>query len=445
MNDKKSYLIERVSPDSPASQLGIKSGWQLLRIDNKPIGDIIDFKIMESDECPRLLLQTDQGILRRLKAAKQAGVPLGLGFDPPTITKMQCCSNDCIFCFIRQNPPGLRPALYIKDDDYRLSFLYGNFITLNRLNEAEIRRIIKLNLSPLYVSVHTTNPALRTAMFRNKNAEKGLKNLKRLTGAGIRVHAQVVLCPGINTGEEMERTIRYLHRLGPNLTDIALVPVGLTAHRKNLSALRKFLPEEAAALIGRIEFLQQKFLKIRKSRFLFLADEFYITAGYDFPEDKHYEGYPQLENGVGLARQFLNELDAVADQKLPKLREKLTVTVASGLAAEILIKRLAGEFSKIDKLTLNTAIIENRFFGIDVSVSGLLAGRDIQLALEGKDLGDSLFIADSMLRENSDAFIDDMSKSRLEQTLKVNIFAVKGPLEMLAAIRNIDDNRKLIS
>ena len=445
MNDKTGYLIERVSPGSPASQLGIKPGWKLLRIDNKPIGDIIDYKIMESDESPRLILQTDRGIVRRVKASKPAGVPLGLGFDPPTIAKMQCCGNDCIFCFIRQNPPGLRPALYIKDDDYRLSFLFGNFITLNRLNEAEIRRIIKLQLSPLYVSVHTTNPALRKAMFRTKNAENGLKNLKRLTGAGIRVHAQIVLCPGINTGAEMERTIRDLHRLGSNLTDIALVPVGLTAHRRKLTALRKFLPEEAAVLIERIECLQQEFLNKRKSRFLFLADEFYILAGSEFPEDKHYEGYPQLENGVGLARQFLNELDAVADQKLPVLREKLTVTVASGMAAAFLIKRLAGEFLKIDKLTVNPVLVKNHFFGNDVTVSGLLTGSDIRIAMEGKDLGDTLFIADSLLRENSDVFIDDMSKSKLEQILKVNICAVKGPLEMLAAIRHIDDDRKLTS
>ncbi len=443
MNDKMIYLIDKVLPGSPASESGIKPGWRLLRIDNKPLWDIIDYKIMESGENLRLLLQTDRGIMRRIKVNKPAGLALGLGFNPPTMSKMQRCGNECIFCFIKQNPPGLRPALYMKDDDYRLSFLFGNFITLNRLNDHEIKRIIKLQLSPLYVSVHTTNPALRKNIFRSKLAERGLKNLKRLIRAGIKVHAQVVLCPGYNTGLEMERTIRDLHQLGPNLTDVALVPVGLTAHREGLVLLRTFLSEDAKTLIKRIGYLQQVFLKIRKSRFLFLADEFYILAGAEFPGDDHYEGYPQLENGVGLARQFLNELDAVEDQKMPTIEENLTVTIAAGLASEVLIKKLVEKFSGIDKLAVNAIYAENKFFGDHVTVSGLLTGSDLRASMEGKDLGDAVFIANSLLRENSEIFLDNMTKTELEQALEVNVYAVAGPLEMLEVIKHIAADPKL--
>lgn len=437
MNEKQGYLIETVGPDSPAYKAGIKSGWRLLRIDNQPIRDIIDYKIMESDEELRLLLQTDKGILRRIKINKAAGMPLGFGFDPPTLSKMQRCGNNCIFCFIEQNPPGMRSALYVKDDDYRLSFLYGNFITLNRLTDSALERIVKLQLSPLYVSVHTTNPILRRVMFGTKHAGKGLINLKRLVRAGIKVHAQVVICPGFNTGTELERTIRDLDRLGQSLTDIALVPVGLTAHRSGLVSLRKFIPEEAKMLINQIEEAQKVFLHKRKSRFVFLADEFYVMAGVDFPEDDHYEGYPQLENGVGLVRQYLNELSDAAGREMPIIKNNLAVTVASGRASEKIIKKLIEEFSKIDNMDMRMAVVENRFFGSEVNVSGLLTGSDLLAALEGKTLGNVVFISNTMLREKRGLFLDDMTVKDLEKALKVPVLAVGGPLEMLDLIRNI--------
>jgi putative radical SAM enzyme (TIGR03279 family) len=443
MKEKISYPIDNVSPGSPAAISGIQAGWKLVRIDNQPVKDIIDYKIMEADENLRLLVQSDKGLLHRIKVKKPAGVPLGLGFDPPTMSDLQRCRNKCIFCFIEQNPPNMRPALYVKDEDYRLSFLYGNFITLNSLDDLEFERIIKLQLSPLYVSVHTTNPALRRIIFGTKHADRGLKNLKRLLKAGIRIHAQVVLCPGYNTGLELERTIRDLDQWGPNLTDIALVPVGLTAHRSALLPLRKFSPEEAKKMVEEIENMQEEFLKTRNSRFVFLADEFYVMAGVEFPGNDYYEGYPQLENGVGLARQFLSELAVVSDQELPIIKEKLTVTVAAGKAAEVLLKTLIKEFSKIDKLIINLVVVENRFFGEPVNVSGLLTGSDLLAALEGKEQGDLVFIANTLLREKSDIFLDDMTITELEKSLKVPIRPVSGPMEMLKIIRDIAAAPKL--
>ena len=437
MNNVSGCLIEKVSPGSPAAKKGIEPGWRLLRINNEPIADIIDYRIKEADEKLILLLLTGRGLIRRIRVYKTAGSDLGLRFDPPTISKLKRCGNNCIFCFIDQNPPGLRPALYVKDDDYRLSFLFGNFITLNRLTGFDVERIIRLQLSPLYVSVHSTSPDIRNAMFQRKYADSGLKILKRLTGSGIKIHAQIVLCPGYNTGPEMERSIKDLDRLGPNLTDIALVPVGLTAHRSGLTSLRKFFPEEAKALISRITDLQVKHLKTRKSRFVYLADEFYEMAGVDFPDDEHYEGYPQLENGVGLARQFLNELDLISKQEMPLIEKKLTVTVVAGKAANSLVNRLVSCFSQLDKLTIKTVFAENIYFGSSINVSGLLTGSDLLWALRGMNAGEAVFISKSLLKDESDLFLDNMKKEELEQHLNVKICAVDGPLEMFKEIRHL--------
>ncbi len=439
MNELKGYQIDCVSHGSPASTAGVKAGWKLLRIDNQPVSDIIDYKILEADLSLRLLLQTEKGILRRVKIDKPADIPLGLSFDPPTMSEMQRCGNKCIFCFIDQNPSGLRQSLYVKDDDYRMSFIYGNFITLNRLTDWEIERIIKLQLSPLYVSVHTTNPILRRKIFGTKRADNGLRNLKCLSKAGIRIHAQIVLCPGYNTGSELERTIKDLNLMGSNLSDIALVPVGLTAHRSGLPKLEKFESEEAKLLILQVEKMQQKFLKSRGSRFIFLADEFYSLTESEFPGDSEYEGYPQLENGVGLARQFLNELTALANMELSDLERNISVTIAVGRTAGPLLKQLAEVLVDLENLKINLVIVENHFLGKPVTVSGLLSGSDLQAALEGKDLGDGVFIANTLLREDSEIFLDDMTIKELEQTIKSPVYPVSGPLEMLAIIREFAD------
>ncbi len=430
----KGHIIEAVKPGSPAHRSGIKPGWELLRIDNQPITDILDYRIMTADERVSMLLLTEEGHLRRVRLKLPDAVSPGLEFNSPAIAPLQHCGNRCIFCFIEQNRPGMRSSLYVKDDDYRLSFLYGNFITLNRVTDAELKRIISLQLSPLYVSVHTTNPELRQTMFGTKRAEKGLLNLERLVKAGIKVHAQVVLCPGYNTGEELLRTLNDLEKLGYNILTVALVPVGLTCHREGLTELNEFSTTEAVELIEVIEKMQSSNLKNRDTRFVFLADEFYSMAEVNFPEEEAYEGFPQLENGVGLARLFLSELTCLQEKMPEKLARKLTATLVTGKSAEPLIRLLADQLSKIEGLTVNVQVATNNYFGNRVTVSGLLTGTDLLKALEGKETGDVVFITESQLKDQSELFLDNMSLSDLEANLKTPVRAVSGPLQLLESL-----------
>ncbi|MBW6464133.1 MAG: DUF512 domain-containing protein [Firmicutes bacterium] len=436
----KGHMVKSVQPGSPADQAGVKAGWELLRIDNQPVGDILDYRILTADERLTMLLLTDDGILRRIKLNLAGNTAPGLEFVSPAIAPLQRCSNRCLFCFVDQNPAGMRDSLYLKDDDYRLSFLYGNFITLNRLTDAEFQRIIKLQLSPLYVSVHTTNPDLRCQMFGTKKAEKGLHYLKKLTEAGIKVHAQIVLCPGYNTGSEMIRTLSDLDQLGENLLTVALVPVGLTEHREGLMPLEKFTAGEADELIRLVETMQTDYLRSKNSRFVYLADEFYGLARKPYPEEEAYEGFPQLENGVGLARIFLNELKEVSGIKPPSINHKLSVTVVTGRSAEHLLKELVKIFSEIKGLTVDLVIAENLYFGSSVTVAGLLTGSDLNSALEGNVTGDIVFISQSLLKDKSDIFLDNMSLKDLNERLNIKIVAVCGPLDLLARIDEIASN-----
>ena len=424
--------IERVTTGSPASKAGLRPGWKLIRIDNQPVGDIIDYKIMESDYELRLLVLTDRGTLRRVKINKPVNEPLGLSFNPPTITKMQHCGNKCIFCFVDQNPPGMRSALYVKDDDYRMSFLYGNFITLNRLSEKELQRIINLRLSPLYVSVHTTNPRLRAEMFCTERAVKGLEYLRKLVDTGINIHTQVVLCPGYNDGRELDATVEDLAKMGSAIESLAVVPLGLTGHRNGLKPLRKFTSIEAEELLAKIEIFQDSFLKKRGTRFIFPSDEFYNLASRPFPPDDYYEDYPQLENGVGLARQFLNELYSLEEQ-MPTLPGKpINLTIAAAPAAEKLLEELVEYFTnKFTGININLQIVDNHYFGEEVTVSGLLTGSDLLRALKGKPLGNVVFITKSMLKDRDNIFLDDMKIDDLENELQVPLVAADGPKELL--------------
>lgn len=431
-------LIKHVSPGSPADDAGIKAGWKLLRIDNRVIKDIIDYKIMEADDSLLMLLRTNKGILRRVRISKDLSQPLGLTFDPPTIANMKHCGNSCIFCFIDQNPRGMRPSLYIKDDDYRLSFLCGNFITLNNIGEREIERIIKLQLSPLYVSVHSTNPVLRSELLGTKKAIKGLKNLYKLVNSGIRIHAQIVICPGLNDNTELERTVNDLYHLGSNLGSVALVPVGLTRHRSGLDSMKKLDVQGAKELIAWLKAKQSYLLQKRGSRFVFAADEIYLLAGEQFPEDEEYEGYPQLENGVGPARHFLNELEEIEKMEKFKLPGNLEVIVACGRIVLPLLKKLQSSFSVAENLKIEVFAVENNFFGSDVSVSGLLTGRDLLKGLKGKRAVDGVFISMSLIKDNSNIFLDGLTISDLERELGFPLFPVSGPLDMLKQMRHLE-------
>ncbi len=426
--------IENVSEGSPASKAGLRPGWKLVRIDNQPVGDIIDFRIMESDHELKILVLTDQGILRRVKIKKPVNEPLGLTFNPPTITKMQHCGNKCIFCFVDQNPPGMRESLYVKDDDYRMSFLYGNFITLNRLSTKELQRIINLRLSPLYISVHTTNPLLRAEMFGTDRAVQGLENLRKLVDAEINVHAQVVLCSGYNDGSELDATIEDLSKMGPAIKSLGIVPAGITKHRKDLKPLKKYSSSEAKEILARIDNYQERFLKEKGTRFIFASDEFYNLAAKALPPDEYYEDYPQLENGVGLSRQFLNELHSI-ERQVPGLRDKLiNITIATAPAAEKLLEQLVGIITKYTGINVNLQVIDNYYFGKEVTVSGLLTGSDLIKALKGKPLGDVVFITKSMLKDRGNIFLDDMTINNVEDELQVSLAAVEGPKKLLSEL-----------
>lgn len=433
----KGCLVESVAAGSPAEKAGVRAGWRLLRLDNRELGDIIDYRIAEADTRLSLLFLTGSGSLRRIRIKKNAATSLGLRFKPPTIKTMQHCRNRCIFCFIDQNPPGLRSPLYIKDDDYRLSFLYGNFITLNHLAENHFKRIVKLQLSPLYVSVQSTTPLLRKKMFRSKDADRGRVILNRLVNAGIRVHAQVVLCPGYNTGREMLKTVEDLHLMGPNLLSVALVPAGLTAFRSGLAKLQKFSEADALVLLKQLDSLQNRFLLERNSRFVYAADEIYNLAGVDVPPCSHYEHFPQLENGVGLARQFLDQLKVVEKRALKELPAATVVTILSGSAAKKQVEKLAAVLSQIKNLTVKIVFAKNDFFGSDVTVSGLLTGRDIAAALEGITAGSVVFIPGVMLRDKSDLFLDDLTVADIEKMLQIKILAATGPVDLMEKILRV--------
>jgi putative radical SAM enzyme (TIGR03279 family) len=426
------HLIDSVAPGSPADRAGIKAGWRLLRIDGQKVGDLIDYRILEADDLLTLVMISDDGKLKRFKIRKPAGSSLGLRFDPLTIDRLQRCPNHCLFCFVDQNPQGLRNALYVKDDDYRLSFLYGNFITLNRVREEDLKRIIRLQMSPLYVSVHTTNPELRVQMMGSKLAKRGLANLKQLVKAGIKIHGQLVLCPDLNTGPELESSISDLAALGENILSVALVPVGLTRYSGHNPEIRGFTADEARNMVEQIEVIQQKYLADRASRFVLLSDEFYNLAARAYPPDTAYEGYPQLENGVGLARLFLEELGQL-EEKLPQLifsGPELTITIVTGKAALSVLEQLAARLRKVEGLAVKLIAAENYFFGKQVTVSGLLTGSDLLKALENKEKGDLVFIANNLLRDGGDLFLDDLSVEEVEAILKVPLKVVKGPLEL---------------
>lgn len=438
MRKKPGHLIKSVVPGSPAERAGISAGERLLRMDNSPIHDIIDYKIMEADGRVQLLLLDRNGRARKLSISKGIETPLGLQFASPTLAPVKKCRNRCFFCFIKQNPTGLRRSLYLKDDDYRLSFLFGNFITLNGLRPEEMERIVKLRLSPLYISVHATDPGIRLNMFGTKKAPRGFDYLRKLLGHGIETHLQIVLCPGYNTGQVLDRTIEDLAALGSGVLSIALVPVGLTIHRPSgLPPLRKLTSQEAQKLTGKISRLQKKFMSSRGTRLLYLADEIYTLAGEAPPAAEEYEGFPQLENGVGLTRLFLDELAALPVPPLGPLPGPLRATLASGEEAEPLIKKLISALYTVPGLSLKQAVVVNNFFGNTVTVSGLLTGQDLVESLQDQDLGDALFITRSMLKEGEEVFLDGMTLGRLEKLFQLPVVAVQGPKELAEKLRDL--------
>ena len=418
-----SVIISEVQKGSPAFYAGIKAGDTLISLNGEEIVDVLDYRFYQNDRKVKIEFLNAKGRLKAKTVKKNAEDELGLTFETYLMDKQRSCKNKCVFCFIDQLPKGMRQSLYFKDDDSRLSFLFGNYITLTNLTEHEISRIIKMHISPVNISVHTTNPELRVQMMKNKHAGEVLGVIDRLNEAGIGMNCQLVLCPDYNDGEELEKTLADL-TAKENIGCIAAVPVGLTKHREGLPELKPFDKERALKTVEILERFGEETKKATGQRKVFASDEFYILAEKPIPEADFYEDFLQLENGVGLWALLKSEASsAIEDAEV--LENERTVSIATGVSAYPLIAEIVDKLKKkCHNLTVNVYPIKNEFFGEQITVSGLITGGDILNQLEGKPLGDELLIPSSMLRHENDLFLDDMHIDTLGERLGVKVTAV---------------------
>ena len=418
--------ISDVQSGSVCARKRVNPGDTLLSVNGHEIGDVLDYRFYIRAETLDLEIRTAKGKVRRVRLRKQEDEEPGLLFETYLMDKQRRCANNCIFCFIDQLPHGMRESLYFKDDDARLSFLFGNYITLTNLSEREAQRIMDMHISPINVSVHTMNPDLRVQMMGNRKAGDCLRYLRRFADAGLRLNTQLVLCPGINDGEELEYSLRELQKLTPALQSIAAVPVGLTAHREGLAPLRGFTKEEAAAVIRTIDSFNRENARTGQEKLAFAADEFYIKAQIPIPQADEYADFPQLENGVGMWA-LLREEFREALEDTPSAPCARRVTAVTGKAVYPLIQELAQRAQeRFPGLQIRVVAIENRFFGPEITVSGLLTGQDILEQTRSLDLGDALLFPASALRQGEDVFLDDRTPQDLEQALHVPLVPTPG-------------------
>lgn len=417
-------IIDSVQSNSQAAHHRIKAGDKLLKINGHNINDVLDYRFYIGEERLELELETQHGKKRTVKMKNKSAGEIGLEFSTYLMDKQRSCANNCIFCFIDQLPKGLRESLYFKDDDSRLSFFFGNYITLTNIGQKDIDRIIAMHISPVNVSVHTMNPELRVKMMGNKRAGKVLEYIYRLAEAGIKMNTQLVLCPGYNDGEELTYTLNELGKLYPSVQSIACVPVGLTKCREGLCELSPFTKEQADDVVSRIEVYNKSFLCYNKTNIAYASDEFYLKAQRPMPGKERYGEFMQLENGVGLWTMLKEEVKEALED-FTYSGKKRTVTLATGAAAYPLIKELADEvMAKCGGLSANVVKVENRLFGDKITVAGLICGEDFYNALKGTNLGDELLIPAVSLRREGDMFLDDMTIKALSQRLNIKVTPV---------------------
>ncbi len=419
--------ITEVCPNSRAARVGMQSGDILLSINGNEIRDVLDYRFYLT-ECRVKLSFSRAEKTFEVVIRKGEYDDIGLGFETPLMDQKHTCKNGCIFCFIDQMPKGYRETLYFKDDDSRLSFLHGSYVTLTNMTDADIDRIIKMRLSPIHVSVHTTNPALRVQMMKNKRAGDVLRYLNRIAEAGLELRAQIVLCRGINDGDELLRSMKDLSALYPSLSSVSVVPAGLTRFREGLYPLSPYTPSECSAIIDAVEHFAEDFYQEHGSYLFHLGDEFYLKAGRPLPKEERYEEYPQIENGVGMLTsfetEFLRELSFLAEDGISAVERE--VSVATGFASYPMISSLVQKLCDTVKgLRVHVYPIENRFFGPEITVSGLLTGEDYAEQLKGKILGNTLFISRSSLRAEGDLFLCGMSKETLAQYLGTPVLPIE--------------------
>ena len=416
--------ITEVEAGSAAEKANVRAGDTLISINGNEIVDVLDYRFYLAEKKVSLLLQRDGGEYS-VTIKKGEYDDIGLGFETPLMDKKHSCKNGCIFCFIDQNPKGLRESLYFKDDDSRLSFIHGNYITLTNMTESDVARIVKMRFSPINVSVHTTNPELRVKMMKNKHAGEVLKYLDDFKAAGLSMCGQVVLCRGVNDKEELVRTMNDLSKYYPEMGSVSVVPAGLTKFRDGLYPLSDFTAEEAAEVIDTVDRIGEKMLKSHGSRMFFAADELYLKAGRKLPDEDYYEGYPQIENGVGMLRSFAEDFGAawedIADMA-DSLDKPRTVSVATGVASYPMISELAKRLSGfIRGLDIKVYPIENNFYGKSITVSGLLTGKDMLEQLRGRELGEELFVPENCLRDGEDVFLCGMTLAELSDALGIKV------------------------
>ncbi len=426
-------LIKEVCKNSPAERAGILPGDKLISINGKAIADVLDYRYYAVER--RLSIELMRGAQKfSVELKKREYDDIGLEFETYLMDKKHTCRNKCIFCFIDQNPPGMRETIYFKDDDSRLSFLMGNYITLTNMSDEDIDRIIEMKMSPVNISVHTMNPELRVRMMKNPNAGKVLAYIDRLAGAGISLNFQIVLCRGVNDGAELEYTLSECEKYHEVLLGVSIVPAGVTQYRRGLYPLAEFTEAEAAEVIGTVDAYGARCLEKYGTRLFFCADEFYLKARLPLPEGDYYEGYPQLEDGIGSIRSSADEIDDELANALHNYDIKIPrkLSIATGAAAYDFICESVKKIAKACTDAGGTApecevfCIKNYFFGESITVAGLLTGGDIYKQVCGKALGERLLIPDVAIRHEGELFLDDMSRAELEEKLGVPVIPTSG-------------------
>ena len=441
-------LITKVIPDSIAAEIGFEPGDAIVAVNGQKPRDLIDYQFLCADEFLELEVLDAKGKTHKLEIEKEYDEDLGVEFETALFDGLIQCNNRCPFCFIDQQPPGKRETLYLKDDDYRLSFLYGSYLTLTNLTQKEWDRIEQMRLSPLYVSVHATEPEVRIRLLKNLRAGKIIEQIKWFQERRLQIHAQVVVCPGINDGEHLERTLLDLAKFHtgniPAVASVAVVPVGLTRFRPAEDELIAVTAEKAREVIEQVQKIQVLLSKGKggpkakkqkaKSRCIWLADEWFLIAGLDLPSAEDYEDYPQIGNGVGSIRQFIQQFETAFEKLQPmQVEPERKLVWVVGNAVEKAFEPIVQQLNQIPGLSVNMAALCSRYWGQSITVTGLLTGQDLLEALQGRDLGNGILLPSVMLKQGEPRFLDDMTVEQLASLLKTRILPVSGVEELISA------------
>lgn len=432
MNKSKGHLIKKILPGSIAEEFELAPGDRLISINGHEIEDIFDYQFYAEDTYIEILIEKPDGDQWILEVDKEEDEDLGIEFDNGLMDEYRSCHNKCIFCFIDQMPKGMRDTLYFKDDDSRLSFLQGNYVTLTNMSDHDLDRIIQYHLSPINISFQTMNPELRCKMLNNRFAGEALKKVDRLNEAGIEMNGQIVLCKGVNDGEELAFSIREMMRYIPNLQSVSVVPVGLSKYRDGLFPLEPFTREDAREVLSTIHHYQNESYQKYGNHFIHASDEWYILAGEELPQEENYDGYLQLENGVGMMRLLLNEFE----EAMKELQEKISaddldfvpreISMATARLAYPFIRDMAARMMEmVPGLMIHVYEIRNDFFGEMITVSGLLTGQDLIAQLTGRELGEALYLPQNVLRSGEEVFLDDVTVTEMEKALQVKVDIIK--------------------